>query len=78
MRVLDRYLFAGYNQGIPKKGRIFTVKKLYISPVLEILYFIPMENVANSIDWYNGDLAETDDMSADATIPGGQIPGWGS
>ena len=55
------------------------MKKLYISPELEILYFVPMENMANNINWYNGELAEVDEFSnPDATIPGGQIPGWGN
>ena len=54
------------------------MKKLYISPELEIWCFIPMENMANGIDWYNGDLVDPDEGSADATVPGGQIPGWGN
>jgi len=54
------------------------LKRIYISPELEILYFIPMENMANSIDWYNGDLVEEGAGSADATNPRGQIPGWGN
>ena len=64
------------------KGRKITLKKLYISPELEIWYFIPMENMANGngIDWYNGDqvmpVAESEEI--DATIPGSQIPGWGN
>lgn len=58
------------------------MKKLYISPELEIWCFIPMENMANGngIDWYNGDqvmpVAESEEI--DATIPGSQIPGWGN
>ena len=55
------------------------MNKFYISPDAEILYFVPMENVANDIDWYNGDqvmpVAESEEI--DATVPGGQIPGWG-
>lgn len=56
------------------------MKKLYISPELEILYFIAMENMANGngIDWYNGESVQAEEESADATIPGGQIPGWGN
>jgi len=52
------------------------MEKLYIPPEAEIVCFLPMENMANGIDWYNGDAVEPDDSSGDATIPGSQIPGW--
>lgn len=56
------------------------MKKLYISPELEILYFFPMENMANGngIDWYNGIVSEEDKEHVDASLPGTQVPGWGN
>ena len=56
------------------------MKKLYISPELEIWCFMPMENVANGngVDWYNGVVSEEDKEHVDASLPGVNVPGWGN
>ena len=58
------------------------MNKFYISPEVEILFFLPAENMANGGDWYNGDQMRATELSdgeiVDATIPGSGIPGWGN
>jgi len=45
------------------------MEKLYIPPEAEIVCFLPMENMANGIDWYNGDAVEPDDSSGMPQFP---------
>lgn len=56
------------------------MKKLYISPKLEIIRFVTFEKLAtdeeNDPQWQNGEGSTSETI--DATFPGSQVPGWGN
>lgn len=51
------------------------LKEMYISPDLEVVWFVSAQRLASDPLWQNeGSQEEIPDVS----VPGTQIPGWGN
>lgn len=54
------------------------MKKSYISPDVDVLLFLSLEQLATEPEQLNADGTSTSEPVPDVTIPGPQIPGWGN
>ena len=53
------------------------MEKVYISPQVEILRFLPLEKLANELEQLDEEMSYTEPVP-DVTIPGNKVPGWGN